>query len=306
MNTAVRSTAKFVMLRVVLGPFAYWRRSKAATVLLVAAVVVLTAASQVGGMLLWLMLPLLGRVHRALRPRGRWVAGLAAAMLYIGCHVLVSLALVPLASRWADRRPLQCFATAEVPYQASSWLYCLLNRHNGRPEVHDLLAGLAAHLAARFPGAVLVYLDAGFPFIDGFPLPPHLSHGDGRKVDLAFFYRDSASGSPIATGGAWPLGYWAYAGPETGESAPCRGRTPALSLRWDFDWLQPLFQDRQLDPARTGEMIAWLVANAERGAVGKILLEPHLKDRLGLTSDLIRFQGCRAARHDDHLHVELR
>jgi hypothetical protein len=40
-------------------------------------------------------------------------------------------------------------------------------------------------------------------------------------------------------------------------------------------------------------------------AIGKILLEPHLRDRLGLTSSKIRFQGCNAARHDDHLHLQL-
>ena len=36
-----------------------------------------------------------------------------------------------------------------------------------------------------------------------------------------------------------------------------------------------------------------------------LLLEPHLKTRLKLEKyDKIRFQGCRAARHDDHIHVQ--
>ena len=40
---------------------------------------------------------------------------------------------------------------------------------------------------------------------------------------------------------------------------------------------------------------------------GKILLEPHLAHRLGVEGrPNIRFQGCRAARHDDHIHVQIR
>jgi hypothetical protein len=42
----------------------------------------------------------------------------------------------------------------------------------------------------RFPGTVVSYLDAGFPFINKFPFVPHLSHNDGKKLDLAFYYID--------------------------------------------------------------------------------------------------------------------
>jgi hypothetical protein len=40
-------------------------------------------------------------------------------------------------------------------------------------------------------------------------------------------------------------------------------------------------------------------------AVQKILIEPHLKERLRLQSSKVRFQGCHAARHDDHVHVQI-
>jgi len=45
---------------------------------------------------------------------------------------------------------------------------------------------------------------------------------------------------------------------------------------------------------------------ASADATGKIFIEPHLVKRLKLASNKIRFQGCRAVRHDDHLHVQLR
>lgn len=39
--------------------------------------------------------------------------------------------------------------------------------------------------------------------------------------------------------------------------------------------------------------------------VGKVFIEPHLKVKFGAESEKVRFQGCRAARHDDHIHVQL-
>lgn len=150
----------------------------------------------------------------------------------------------------------------------------------------------------------MVYLDAGFPFLDGFPLLPHLSHDDGKAIDLAFFYQDAETGRAIPAGGAWPLGYWAYSGPRPGEPTPCPDFGGTFTLRWDFDWLQPMFADLRLDSERTKAMVAWLAQKGRAGGVRKLLLEPHLKSRLGLSSDLVRFQGCRAARHDDHVHID--
>lgn len=40
--------------------------------------------------------------------------------------------------------------------------------------------------------------------------------------------------------------------------------------------------------------------------VGKLFIEPHLKHRLGLTSSKVRFHGCQAVRHDDHIHFQLK
>ncbi|SEP44641.1 hypothetical protein [Niastella yeongjuensis] len=39
--------------------------------------------------------------------------------------------------------------------------------------------------------------------------------------------------------------------------------------------------------------------------IGKVFIEPHLKLRLQLTNSKIRFHGCQAVRHDDHIHVQL-
>ena len=162
------------------------------------------------------------------------------------------------------------------------------------------MTALDQAMAGRFPGSGVTILEGSFPFFDGFPLPPHLSHHDGRKVDLAYFYRD-ASGQPIARGSPSPIGYFHFQQPRSGDREPCAGRfTP---LRWDFGWLQPKAPAWVLDEERTRAMILWLKARPE---VTRIFIEPHLADRLGVGGGKVRFQGCQAARHDDHLHVEVR
>ena len=54
---------------------------------------------------------------------------------------------------------------------------------------NDLLQELGKDLASE--NIQLNILDANFPFIDGFPLLPHRSHNDGRKVDISLVYETS-------------------------------------------------------------------------------------------------------------------
>ena len=143
-------------------------------------------------------------------------------------------------------------------------------------------------------------LEGNFPFIDGFPLLPHLSHRDGRKVDLAYFYRSTKGNAAIPHASPSWLGYFIYEQPREGEPTPCAGRwTP---LRWDFKWFQPQSPSWHLDEQRTASMLSWLKNQPQ---VYRIFIEPHLAQRLGLVGGKVRFQGCQAARHDDHIHVEV-
>jgi hypothetical protein len=62
-------------------------------------------------------------------------------------------------------------------------------------------------------------------------------------------------------------------------------------------------QDFTFDHDRTKQLVSLFAAQSN---IGKIFIESHLKTRLHLTSDKIRFHGCQSVRHDDHIHVQLK
>ena len=252
-------------------------------------ILTLTALTQLGGVA-WLLALLLRPVFRRLL--------VPFLVLYVALSAAAHVA-APL----NDRVALPCFDAGPDRIAVLNPFYCALNRHYLRPEIAAYGDALAAHMDQQFPGTRTRALDGNFPFLTGFPLLPHLSHDDGEKLDLALFYTDQA-GTYQPGQARWFLGYWAYEQPRPDEPQPCAGYDN-LSLRWDLGWLQPLLRDWPLDVPRTREMLRWIAANP-RGADFKVLFETHLSERLGVTDAAIRFQGCRAARHDDHLHLQFR
>jgi hypothetical protein len=250
-------------------------------------VLVLTLLTQIGGAAYLAAL----LVTRRWRDVPRWrAAHLAVATIAI--YAVASIAIVP---------PLAAqFNRVRIPCAASTLVGCVLNRTYARPQLADLIEVLNARLARDYPGSGVTVLDAGFPFVAGFPLLPHLGHTDGKKVDLAFFYQSARSGQPIPSGSPSPIGYFHFQQPPADAAPlPCH----FVRNRWSFSWLQPEKPAWLLDRERTRAMIRWWNARPE---VMRIFLEPHLAQSLGVDSGKVHFQGCFAARHDDHLHVEIR
>lgn len=220
------------------------------------------------------------------------------AALYASATVAASF-LAPSFGRVA----LSCFDSGNLRVQSP--LYCALNRNYLVIDAKRAAEGLSAAMAAKFPGTVTLVLDANFPFLDGFPLLPHLSHDDGRKLDIAFYYRDEA-GVALNQATRSPIGYFAFQEPAPGAVLPCSGRRDLLTLRWDMGFLQGLFPAWTLDEARTGAALRWLASEGSKYGVERIFIEPHLSQHLGVFSQNVRFQGCRAARHDDHIHFQVK
>lgn len=262
-----------------------------------------TAITQVGGIVFLVTLLLFRLLRRA--GISKLVVALGGVVFFLAAIVAVNRYIVPPLAALNGREPLRCEAAEQRHYAALSPVYCALGRNYVRPEVKTVMEAMARDLAAQYPGLVVTYLDAGFPFLDGFPLPPHLSHHDGRRVDLAYFYKDSA-GSYLPLTAPSFLGYWGFETAPAGEASPCADKVRWLTFRWDMGWFQAFVRkDLVLDEERTAAMLRWLVEQGPRHGVDKILLEPHMAKRLQVTSPMIRFQGCRAARHDDHIHIEV-
>jgi hypothetical protein len=182
------------------------------------------------------------------------------------------------------------------PLRMQSPLYCALLRNFVTPELAAVAQDAAQAVAASTPGTVTLALDASFPFLTGMPLIPHLSHDDGEKLDFAFYYTDPG-GTYLPGETRSPVGYFAF---ENLPPEACPDNN--LTLRWSLPWLQPLWPARPMDAQRTTALITHLTKDAR---VAKIFVEPPLATRLGLADPKIRFQGCRAARHDDHIHIQL-
>lgn len=256
----------------------------------------LTVLTQVGGLA---YLVTLG-VARILRLKGRIVR----LGLFLGLYVGTAYAATVTAPHFG-RVPLSCFAKPADHLVVRSLIYCALNRNYVTPDMLRMAEALAEHMDVRFPGTATLALDANFPFIDGFPLLPHLSHADGRKLDLAFYYRDG-TGRFLNGVTSSPIGYFAFEEPSPTDEQPCAGRDDWLTTRWDLAWLQPIFPSYGIEPERMREAVSWLSRTgvAEYG-VEKVFIEPHLTSSLGLAAPVVRFQGCRAARHDDHIHVQI-
>jgi hypothetical protein len=254
--------------------------------------VVLTVVTQVGGVVYVGSL-----VWKRWRPSVRW------GWAYFPTLYLLVWLLIPFFARLGGRVPLPYRATTEVPLQAQNRFTVLANRHYVKPALQSEVVAVAQSLATQTPGMVVTYLDANFPFFDSFPLLPHRSHDDGRKIDLAFFYQKGGTLTSCAPGF---LGYGRCAVPLAGEAdqpAVC-----ASKGYWQYSTLELLarpFTGKKyvLAENSTRQLVS---AFARRKGIGKLFLEPHLKTRWGLSGyGNIRYHGCGAVRHDDHLHVQM-
>jgi hypothetical protein len=262
----------------------------------------LTLTTQIGG-LVFIVCWLVDHFAFPVALRGWRRAGVNVAFFVI-LYATTTVFLIPTWAALGGRVPLPCHAESDRPLAAGHPLYCVLNRHYVEPRLVTLLTELSRHIDRAHPGTTTLFLDGNFPFLNGFPLLPHLSHHDGRKLDLAFYYQTPA-GTYVPGRLRSPIGYWAFEQPQRDDVSPCV-RSPWLTLRWDMKALQGLYPNLPLEPQRTRAALQWLVTEGERFALERVFIEPYLAARLGVSSPRLGFQGCRAARHDDHIHIQIK
>lgn len=226
---------------------------------------------------------------------------------FIAIYSFFSGLVVPLiAKKVFNRVPLPYFSTEKQPLKPQLLLTCLANRHYVRVAMYEVIQKQSLLMRKKYADTEIVYLDANFPFFDGFPLLPHLSHNDGKKLDLAFLYRDKQTGQCINTSPS-TIGYGVCEEPKQNEVN--RPKECAEKGYWQYSFLTKIVSQNQKDlfvfDAEATKYFITLLINDNR--IGKILIETHLKNRLDLQNEpKIRLQGCISVRHDDHFHIQLK
>ncbi|MFY0599219.1 MAG: hypothetical protein JXR03_06075 [Cyclobacteriaceae bacterium] len=254
-------------------------------------ILILTVFTQVGGIIYVLNLVLIKKYS---------LNAVKAITSFFLIYLLSNFLLLPLIAPVFGRVSLPL--TGEL--RPLNLMTCLLNRHYVRPEMRSQLIAISGEMSVLFEGTHTNYLDANFPFINGFPLFPHLSHNDGRKLDLAFYYEKQGEKDDLSPSFS---GYGVYEDPDTHEISYADfcakegywqyGLLEYVTPQWNKD-------SYELDVERTKKLILLL---AENESTSKIFIEPHLKERWGLEKqDNIRFHGCQAVRHDDHIHYQIK
>ena len=255
-------------------------------------VIVLTLVTQIGG-LIWIINFGLYRIFNT--KKSNWIRLGTFLVLYSS----VTFFIIPPIAKSFGRVPLPISKSGNL--RPHNFITPILNRHYVRPQLRTQLIKLANRTNTSNNKLKLSYLDANFPFINGFPLLPHLSHSDGRKVDLSFYYtKNSIPGNHKPSNS----GYGQFVEPlpsEYNQTKQCKSKG-----YWQYDFTRFLTlgsrNDLEFDATNTKQLIRRIVSDP---LTQKVFIEPHLKTRMKLSNKKIRFHGCQAVRHDDHIHLQI-
>lgn len=253
--------------------------------------VILTALTQIGGIIYLISLFIISKK----KPKYRIKRILFFTFLYLTSTFLIVPNIAPFFGR----------VKIEDIYRIKSHNYFIktCNRNYVTPKMHTVLTDISLRLNKEFPNVKLIYLDANFPFFDGFPLLPHLSHNDGKKIDISFVYENRKGNltnlKPSISG------YGVFATSLKGEFN--QTKTCKQNGFWQYDFTKYLtfgspHKDFKFSSIATKKLIELILKNDK---TSKLFIEPHLKKRLKLNNSKIRFHGCRAVRHDDHIHLQI-
>jgi hypothetical protein len=246
-------------------------------------IAILTAISQIGGIIYLAVILICNNKKEKYRLR--------RLGLFLGIYLLFTFMIVPLLAQiWGRER----IRNTEF-VKAHSFYTILLNRNYVRPELNKAMQEIGKQLNNAQKGIQLVYLDASFPFINGFPLLPHLSHSDGKKVDVSLVYQNK--NGEITNKKPSISGYGVFANPRKKEYNAIKYCKQQGHWQYDFTKYLTLGRiNRNIEFSEKGTR-SLLKAIAQQPEIGKIFIEPHLKSRLGVQSKKNSFSwmhSCQA------------
>ncbi len=255
----------------------------------IALFIILTIATQIGG-LVYIISSLLSK-------KIKWNFKFKNSVAFVILYLIATFLIVPYTAPIFGREKVK--HTKNI--QPTNYFTVLLNRNYVTPKLNKLLLSTAKKLEKTT--TEIHYLDANFPFINKFPLLPHLSHNDGKKIDLSLIY-ETVSGT-ITNKQKSISGYGVFENPKLYEYNQINTCLKKGYFQYDFPkyiTLGSIYKELVFSNKGTKLLIETLLKQKN---TGKIFIEPHLKNRMNLRNKKIRYHGCQAVRHDDHIHVQL-
>ena len=264
---------------------------------------ILTVLTQVGGVIYLLYLPFSLFVKS--EKYSFWKSMIMRSIGFSLIYVLISFFIIPPLAKKSGRVPLPLFATKKIPVKSGNVFMSLMNRNYVKPVLQDAFFKTAKDVQQKYPSVELIYLDANFPFIEGFPLIPHLSHDDGGKLDIAYLYKNKKA-KEFHNKTFSLTGYGVCEEPKKGETD--KPKDCEKQGNWQYNFMEKITlakvkKGMEFDKAANRYLLQKIMENKE---VKKVFIEPHLQKRLNLGKyKKIKFHGCHAVRHDDHIHFQL-
>ncbi|MCR6639258.1 MAG: hypothetical protein NVV82_09795 [Sporocytophaga sp.] len=241
---------------------------------------VLTVISQIGGLVYLLTLYIFKSLDKKIK--GKVAFTLLKLTSFVVLYLISTFVIVPPIAALFGRVPLPVFSATHL--KPLNKITLVLNRNYVKPELRRAILNVSDEMGKKYSGSEVRYLDACFPFIDQFPLMPHLSHSDGKKLDLAFFYINSHSGKESNESPSF-IGYGICEEPQQGEVNTADFCKSKGYLQYSFlKYIIPQNSksDFKFDAERTKSLLELLIKEEH---VSKIFIEPHLKQRLNLQSE---------------------
>ncbi len=250
-------------------------------------IVVLTILTQVGGILYAITFLIYRR-----QLIKRW-------LVFTGLYLICTFVLIPYIAPIFGREKIKTNKTIKVHMLLTS----LTNRNYVVPEVNNVLTNVSIELKDKYPDLEIHCLDANFPFLNRFPLLPHLSHDDGKKLDLSLIYKNEEE--IITNDKPSVSGYGIFEEPRTKEYDQieiCKSKG-----YWQYDISKYMTLGKTNTSITLSEKGTTLLLEAilTQSSISKVFIEPHVRTRLGITHAKLRYHGCQAVRHDDHIHLQV-
>lgn len=250
--------------------------------------VILTVITQIGGIVYFFSLLISKKCKKNYN----------TLIIFLLLYFLSTLLIVPNIASVFGREPV----IHSKKIKPVNYLTVILNRNYVVPELNNLLKKTEKELTKT--DLHIHYLDANFPFFNNFPLLPHLSHNDGKKIDISFIYETKFGF--VSDKQKTISGYGFFEAPRLDEYNQTKKCLQGGEFKYNltrFFTFGKINQDLLFSVKGTRRIIKEILKSKN---VQKIFIEPHLKTRMKLDNTKIRFQGCKSVRHDDHIHLQIK